>query len=358
MIFGEKWNYNNLKNPFFQWTKVTILIVAPILFSFVIYSRYQEQGIPIIITSVQPNFEPHHEKFDIPMSVQLNRFLELSQSCLSNDTDLLLFPETSFGPYDIDRLNTYREIQSLYDLVDNYPNTSLITGLSTYRLYGESNVPEGKDYREYKQQDGSKIYLETQNSAVLLNPDQTYDSYLKSKLVPGAEIFPYKEFLPFLKPLVQKLGGSLSDWGSQKKRSTFDINGIQIAPVICYESVFGEYTGGYIKNGAQVIAVVTNDGWWDNTAGHIQHALFARLRAIEYRRPVIRSANLGWTCFIDQRGNISMQNEYGVMGCIQSEVLANDTITTYARWGDMIARVACFMIILIVLSAWMKKYRS
>ena len=83
-----------------------------------------------------------------------------------------------------------------------------------------------------------------------------------------------------------------------------------MAPVICYESVYGEYSTGYIKKGAQAIFIMTNDGWWDNTAGHRQHLYFASLRAIEARRAIARSANTGISAFVNQRGDILQPTRY------------------------------------------------
>ena len=72
---------------------------------------------------------------------------------------------------------------------------------------------------------------------------------------------------------------------------------IKIAPVICYESVYGEYVTDYIKKGANLIFILTNDAWWGDTQGYKQHASYARIRAIETRRSIARSANTGISCF-------------------------------------------------------------
>lgn len=332
-------------------------IIAPAAFSYILYTQHDEVGTPLTVASVQPNFEPHYEKFDIPGSKQLERFIQLSQSCISEDTDLLLFPETSFGYYDIDRISSYPEISELVHFLKTNEHIQLITGISSYKLYDEESRPKGRDLHEINRSD-KIVFLEPQNSAICLNPNGSYEHYLKSKFVPGAEIFPYKKFLPFLSPLVKKLGGSMSDWGKQKERSVFMVDKTSVASAICYESIFGQYCGDYVKKGAQAIVVVTNDGWWDNTMGHKQHALFSRLRAIEHRKPVVRSANLGWSCFINQRGDISGQNEYGVMGCVQDTILVNNLKTVYTIWGDVIARIAVFMTILVLLSALMYRFRK
>jgi apolipoprotein N-acyltransferase len=65
-------------------------------------------------------------------------------------------------------------------------------------------------------------------------------------------------------------------------------HGFKIAPAICYESIYGEFMSKYIRNGANLICIITNDGWWKNTPGHKQHMNYARLRAIETRTWVAR----------------------------------------------------------------------
>ncbi len=360
-IFGffifRNWKSAGKKYKIIWLSSFSASILIPIVFSYTMYLRYLEVGTPLTVATVQPNFEPHYEKFDIPGSKQLERFIQLSASCIDDSTDVLLFPETSFGYYDMDRITAYPEINELLTFLRAHEPIKLITGISSYKLYNEDTRPKGRDLHVINRT-GKTYFLEPQNSAICLNPDGTYDTYLKSKFVPGAEIFPYKKFLPFLSPLVKKLGGSMSDWGKQKERSTFKVDNAFVAPAICYESIFGQYCGDYIKKGAQAIFVVTNDGWWDNTMGHKQHALFSRLRAIEHRKPVVRSANLGWSCFINQRGDISHQNEYGVMGCVQDTILVNNKRTVYTIWGDVIARVAVFMTILVLLSALMYRFRK
>ena len=354
----KHWASTDLSRNIIRSIPFAAFIIIPIVISYLRYATYTDEGTPLTVATVQPNFEPHYEKFSIPGTKQKERFLQLAESCITEDTDILLFPETSFGYFDISILPAHPIINELIQFLRRHDHIQLITGIASYRTYTMDQVPPGKDLREITSRDGRTLFLETQNSAILLNPDSTYDHYMKSIFVPGAEIFPYKRFLPFLTPLVKKLGGSMSDWGSQEERSVFKTDDVSVAPVICYESIFGQYIGDYVKNGASAIMVVTNDGWWDNTMGYKQHAIFSRLRAIEHRKPVVRSANLGWSCFINQRGDIRGQNDYGVMGCVQDTVLVNNRMTVYTVWGDLIARVAAFTTLLAFLSALMYRFRK
>src|SRR5690606_23055221 len=109
--------------------------------------------------------------------------------------------------------------------------------------------------------------------------------YHKSKLVPGVEQLPFGEALAFMKPLFQHFGGTTEGYGKQSEPSVlYSSSGIGAAPVICYESIWGNYVSDYINKGAQFIAIITNDGWWGNTSGKDQHLQYAKLRAIETRR--------------------------------------------------------------------------
>jgi apolipoprotein N-acyltransferase len=134
----------------------------------------------------------------------------------------------------------------------------------------------------------------------------------------------------------------------QDTRDVFVSPESRVAPVICYESVYGEYCGGYIKNGAEIIFIMTNDGWWDETPGHIQHLKLGALRAIEHRRPIARSANSGVSCFINARGDILQPTAYGEAAAISGTVAPGTEITVYTTWGDMIARVAVFLAVLLL----------
>ncbi|WP_431217736.1 nitrilase-related carbon-nitrogen hydrolase [Puia sp. P3] len=76
--------------------------------------------------------------------------------------------------------------------------------------------------------------------------------------------------------------------------------------------MYGEFMSRYVRNGANVVAIITNDGWWGNTPGYRQHESYARLRAIETRRWVIRSANTGVSCVISPAGEITTSRPLGL----------------------------------------------
>ena len=125
--------------------------------------------------------------------------------------------------------------------------------------------------------------------------------------------------------------------------------------MICYESIFGEFVTDYVSEaGANFIFVITNDGWWGNTPGYVQHNSFSRLRAIETSRSIARSANTGISAFINQRGDILQRLGWWKRGGMKDTLNANDTITFYVKYGDYIGRIAVFTGIFILLFTLVK----
>ena len=155
------------------------------------------------------------------------------------------------------------------------------------------------------------------------------------------------------------MGGTSGSLGTQVERSVFYSKDETktIAPVICYESVYGEYVTEYVRKGATLITIITNDGWWGNTPGHIQHLKLGRLRAIENRRWIARSANTGISCFIDPYGKISQATDYWVPAVISGAVEYKNQLTFYTRFGDYIGRMAMFISFLLIIYSWLIRFR-
>ena len=315
------------------------LIMTPIFVSFFVFFGYQEKGDPVKVCVVQPNYEPHYEKFAVPARVQLQEFTELVHETATDTTDYIIFPETSFGLVDIDNLQSDRKINTLYNMLDSFPRASLVTGLVSYKLYADKE--KGIDnLREISERGGMK-YMQIQNSAVEMREREgDYDVHIKGKLVPGAEIFPYSKLLFFLEPIVKKAGGSTAGHARSKTPGVLNEGIANVGPSICYESIYGYWMRKFVQNGADIIFVVTNDGWWDNTPGHRQHLAYSILRSIELRRSIARSANTGVSCIIDQHGRVFKPMAYGTKGAFNGTLQANSELTVYARYGDILGRIS------------------
>jgi apolipoprotein N-acyltransferase len=333
--------------------KFIALIVLPIVLSLVIYYQYEEQGVPRDIVVVQPNYEPHYQKFNIKESIQVDRFLSLTRQLVDEETDYVVYPETSFGLVRINDANQYRAIRTIREALKEYPGLKVVTGIDGYYVF-KDDEPHTPHVR-VQDKGRAPMYYEIVNAAIQITiGEDEVPLYRKSKLVPGPEIFPYKDLLFFFEPVVERLDGTTAGVATQEERDVLVSEAGKVAPAICYESVFGEYVTGYIHKGAQAIFIMTNDGWWDNTAGHRQHLHFASLRSIETRRSIARSANTGISAFINQRGDILQPTQYNEPTAIRQSILFNDTSTFYVRWGDFIARIALFTSIILILNSFVR----
>ncbi|MEL6922613.1 MAG: apolipoprotein N-acyltransferase [Bacteroidota bacterium] len=336
--------------------RLGLWILAPIVFSLVVYWNYEEQGVRVEAVAVNPNIDPHYEERTMSEAEQLRKFISLSQNVVTDSTDYLFFPETSFNGISVDQMMRSRTLRDLKAWVDGYEDLALITGIGAQRIY-QPGEPLVRSTRKHIDRSGNVVYWEAYNAAIQMESGEAeMPVYYKSKLVPGAEFIPYYEVFFWLKSISAHFGGSIEGYGSQPDREVFYHDGVGVGPAICYESIYGEFTTGYVKNGANALCVITNDAWWDQTFGYQQHLLFARLRAIENRRSIARSANVGSCAFINQRGDILQPTAYNEAGAIKGELTLNNTFTIYTRYGDLIGRIALFTTLLLLLNTIAKSF--
>ena len=337
-----------------KWKAVTVaaILVLPFGISLLINKNRGNEHrtsyiVPITsnIVIIQPNIDPYEKVATATFDAQLQKLIRLSESKVDSNTTLLVWPETAlYAPNGFDettlKLNFF--LNPLFDFLRRHPKLNLFTGIESYRLFNEkiSNVARPID--------GTTNFYEVYNGSVLLDSNGARNFYHKSMLVPGVETLP--RFLLFLGPVFEKLGGTTGGYARQSERTPVaTTNGYVIAPAICYESIYGEYMSRYIANGANIIAIITNDGWWGNTPGHKHHLLYAKLRAIETRKWVVRSANTGISCFIDDAGNILQPQPWWTEAAIKMNVPANNEKTFFVRFGDLISKLSLVLSVLLVL---------
>ncbi|WP_167605636.1 apolipoprotein N-acyltransferase [Maribellus sediminis] len=340
------------KTPFLHIVPTTTIfllaLIVPLLISNRQYNSYEEKPDPVQITIIQPNVDPYNESFDMAAEEEkLNRFMTLAAEVTSDETDFILGPETVFeNPTYWNEANfgSNEFITRLSAFIGQYKKAELVFGVSSFHVY------KNKNEATITAQNRDGIIYDRYNTALYLTREGELQTYHKSKLVAGVEKAPFLKYFPFLKNWFLDLGGASGNLGRQKEASNFVCeNGVKVAPVICFESVFGEYLTDYVNAGAEVIFVITNDGWWKNSRGYKQHLLFSQLRAIETRRSIARTANTGTSCFINQRGEVEQATEWWVETAISGSINKNDKITFYAQYGDYIARVALFVSVMLVL---------
>lgn len=333
-----------------------LAFALPISISIAQYYSYEEEKKPLDVVVTQPNINPYTEKFgdySLSLQTQLDRFLTVADSLVTPKTQFVLAPETAIP---IETAEEHFEQTSIYTYLDEHisrwKNAVLYVGASTTLFYPQKHsrasksVPEGGFYESY-------------NSSLLIGKGVPTHFIHKSKLVLGVEIIPFSSIFPFLESWALQMGGASGSLGIADKPEVLSYQKTRFAPLVCYESIYGAYVAHFTAIGAQVLFIITNDGWWDDTPGYKQHFAFARLRAIETRRSVARSANTGISGFINQRGDVMKASKWDEQTALSATINKNDKTTFYAKFGDWIGYSselpAIFLLLLSLLNAYRHK---
>ena len=337
-------------------SRTMALLMIPVFYSTIRYFTYQEESDPYEIVILQPNIDPYMKFEYMPQEEQTAHLLRLADSLVTPNTDYIVGPETFINNNAwLATFDRNSEVVKLKKFLERYPGAKIVMGATTFKL-----LTDPSEYTSNSRPlPGSDYMYNRYNSAFQLDSTGFIPIYHKSNLVVGVEFMPYTNMLGFLERLTVDLGGSFRGNSTQEYRETFASpqDSTRVAPVICWESIFGEYVTEYVREeGAHFLFIITNDGWWSNTPGHRQHNSYARLRAIETRRSVARSANTGISSFIDQRGvelaRIGWWQRSGLRGTINK----NDHLTFYVKHGDYIGRIALFLTVILLLYALLIRY--
>jgi apolipoprotein N-acyltransferase len=334
-----------------------VLLITPVLISRSLLKKSDEQIQASLaepsrnVVIVQPNIDPWDEKFEAgTQEAQLQKLISLSEQKTDSNTALVVWPETAI-PFQSDEttLKSNYFLAPLWGFLQRHPSLNLLSGLEGVRVF---HTKHSRYSIPIPQEPG--LYYEGYNSAVLFD-SSTVLIYHKSKLVPGVETLP--GFLKFLDKLFEKFGGTTSGYArnSGAEILTATKSRFRVAPAVCYESIYGDYMSAFMRKGANVICIITNDGWWGNTPGYRQHMNYARLRAIENRKWVVRSANTGISCFIDPSGHVINPQPWDKATAIKMNIPAIDRMTFYAKHGDLLARtilVAGILLMLLITVIW------
>ena len=322
------------------------IIVLPLLISIYKYNSYQEKPVGEVTTLLlQPKLDPYTEKYSKDSLQILGELLSLAEENSKTKVDFFIAPETAFpgnGSLSENGFNKSTSIAIAKEFLGKHPQSIFLTGASTHKfLFDEA------DTEDYSTEIQKGVWVNSYNSALQIIPNQEVEVYHKAKLVPGVEIFPYIRYLkPILGDAMLDFGGANSSLGIDKERKVFSntFNKAKMAPIICYESIYGEYVTDYVKNGANLLAIMTNDSWWDNTEGHKQLLSYARLRAIETRREIVRAANSGISAHINARGDILQDTFYDDRTALLVKANLLEEKSIYTKIGDLISRIAIFVL--------------
>ena len=319
------------RRPHFDFTLTIAAIVGLCAFGLrVLQSR--GQTVPLRVAAVQANV-PREEKFTRQFEQKtFDQFTRLTRLALATKPppELIIWPESSMpGPVLVDEEN-YRFV------------TELAASIKTDLLLGSIDQDKKGDYNAAMlvSEGGAKIQL-----------------YRKLHLVPFGEYVPGRHTVPFI---AQVVGDQVpGDFAVGKEAVVLRLTNrdVRVAPLICFEDTLGELVDRFVLRGANLLANVTNDGWFLRSAGSEQHLANAIFRCVETRRPLVRAANTGVTCFVNEFGRVtqvlvdsngSSFTEGVLTGTVDIPITRQ--LTFYTRHGDVFAQLCgCVVLVFLVL---------
>ena len=338
-------------------TGYAAIIILPFIASACIAKEYRgsiNEGEKLPAVIVQPNIDPYN-KFQAMTQDQQNAILEgyIESALKGREADstagplLVVAPETFTNDIicgEYDRSRTWRRFTTF---LKDYPSVNMLFGASSYDYFESASKPS---HTARQLRDGR--WVESHNSALMTDGTSRTEIFHKSKLVVAVEMTPYPAI--FCK-IDDMLGGVMGRCVGQEEISLLNVKSadgqsIPIGCAVCYESVYGEYYTGYVRNGARAMAIITNDAWWGDTPGYKQHLSYASLRAIETRRAIARCANTGISAIISPSGEITQPTPWWEPAVIKGEIPLRDDITFYVAHGDITGRLCSFVFILLLLA--------
>ena len=372
-LFEGDWMHWNSKGRAVALVWTLGIFILPYAASAHIYHHYKEKceaEVSVIIG--QPNFDPYEKFKSMSQAEQTAVLLALYEKELPEGewNGLLLAPETFTGDVFLDRIPSGRTFRSFQEFLRKHPGASLLFGASTSQIFDRRSAPSilARRYGD--------MWKENHNSAIMTDTSGRAEVFHKSKLVVGTEMTPYpRVFVPIddklggvmgrcigqkeiaclhaeIAGLVDN-GGSVADSGGRHTR----LNRVSVGCAVCYESVYGEYCTGYVRKGAQVLAVITNDAWWGDTPGYKQHFSYSCMRAIETRRDLARCGNTGISAFIDQRGDVVSRGPWWQPAVLSGVVRLNSAQTFFVRYGDITGRAFTFLFLLMLAALAVSLFR-
>ena len=338
----SKFQVSGFKFQVKQLGIVGAFLIIPSIFSLVITLSFNDLKYTVQpklfnnnVLIVQPNIDPYQKFNNSTTAQQIAQLLQLSAQNIDTATQLIIWPETALSISELqEQVANNMYYKPVFDFINQHPTVTLLSGIDTYKYYGTEKATSTARLA------ANGTYYDAFNSAIAIKANTSLQFYNKSKLVPGVESLP--TFLNFLSPVFEKFGGSTGGYGKSDSAKVFALTGNPYiaAPVICYESIYGEYVASYVQHGANIITIITNDGWWGNTPGHKQHLQYARLRAIETRRWIARSANTGISAVINDRGEILETKPWNEAAVIKYAIPTTSKETFYVAFGDYLYKIA------------------
>lgn len=274
-------------------------------------SRASVEVEPLRVVVVQGNVDQDRKWDPAFLRETIDRYHTLTREHTTQPLDLIVWPEAAM-PFFFERDAAHRE-----ELL------AFVAETKTPLLFGSPAIsqPDGRPPRLY-------------NSAYLVtDAGEVAGRYDKLHLVPFGEYVPLERLLFFVNKMVDGIG----EFAPGDDATVFSLDRFRLGVMICFEVVFPELTRRAVRNGATVMAAITNDAWFGDSAAPYQHLDMVALRAVENRVPFARAANTGISGFIDVTGRVEATTDLFVPAARENPIAPRTETTWYTRSGDAFA---------------------
>ncbi len=320
------------------------MISVPLVISMVIFRSYEEKGEEVGVLIVHPNVNCRTEKYTLPQSELIDKYLDLTLKNIKSDTDFILWPETAIPDLGwFSDLSTNTDLKKVYHSLSQFKDANLITGGI---LYEQST---DKDDLNVLYHEHSKVWYRTYNAAIGLSfAKNKLQIRTKEKLVPVEETMT-NSISYSLRKVFSSLGGFRFSHRTHDPDYFDHAKGLFSLPLICYESLYGQFTSEKMGDKRGIIFILLNEGWYKNLTGAAQFMYYSAIRAIESRRSIARSSNDGISCAINQRGQIENKIANFSPRAIKVKLKANDAETFYSMAGNYIGYLSLGLSLIVAL---------
>jgi apolipoprotein N-acyltransferase len=336
-----------------------LMLAVPLAYSAYVFIKdaraAKDGGREISVLLVQPNVNPWEKLAEGSNSATLRKTIGVTNRSLAGSAtkpDLIVWPETAV-PYILSEEKEARE--AVYRAVTRW-QTPLLTGLLDASAAGDSvAVARG----------GGQPARDLFNSAALLSPGpeetgkrlnvEISPVYHKRMLVPFVERVPFVDRFPALKSLAVNVGAH-SGFSRGREATVFSFrtrrgDEARVAAAICYEYLYPAEVAEFVRGGAQMLALITNEGWFSQSLGQYQLAAFSRLRSIETRRAAVRAANTGLTWAVDRLGRVHEQATWWSEQALPAQAALSDEMSLYVLYPDYFPKACAWASLVLLLGA-------
>jgi apolipoprotein N-acyltransferase len=311
------------------------------------YSPFNsEPDNKVAVAVVQANTDPYIKLDAHSLDAQFDTLRNMLLPLKGKHLDLIVCSEGYFRTSARPVLLNYIEQDTLIKSIKQLSlqmNAPILTGMIVQKIYYAAVAPSPT---ATKIKEG--MYFDSYNAALLISPYQNTQVYVKDKLVPFMERTPLVGIFSFLERFHFSLNQMKSSYSRMDNQYLFTYGNMKIDPVICLEVAFPDYITGFVKKGANMIVVISNDGWVGTTSGYMQGADYALALAAEMQKPVVRCANTGVSLFI-QHGKITKVGNWHEKKVIVQDVTLNNKLSFYTKYGDILGVLSiiictCFIV--------------